>query len=379
VSGTREFWRELERMVAGGGDGALVTVARAEGSAYQREGAKLLFRAGAEPIGTISGGCLEADLFEHCRAATERGEPCLVRYETGSGSDTLFGAGTGCQGTVELLIEPIATWRGPAARALSSRIVRHLEQGRHLAIATLVRRNGEVPSRLPRLLLGAEGDTVAEAVEPAARDLLFGEARTALGDVSRRPSRTVERTVGEARCEILVDVIAPAPRLIVFGAGEDARPLVRIAAASGMDVAVVDWRRELVSADRLPDAGTLVCARPEAFPGGLSLDGRPAILLMTHNYSADGAALERLLSRAEPLSYLGILGPRSRTARLLSEAAPSQPGRALDIRSPAGLDLGADSPEEIALSIVAEMLAVRRRRSGRPLRELGEGEATRRR
>jgi xanthine/CO dehydrogenase XdhC/CoxF family maturation factor len=375
----RAVWRGLERLAAGGGEGALVTVAHTEGSAYQREGSKLLFREGVEPVGTISGGCLEADLFEHCRAAIRRGEPSLVCYNTGSSGDTLFGAGTGCQGTVELLIEPVALWRAPSARGLLSRITQCLERNRRLALATLIRRGGEVPPRLPRLVLGEENDIVGHEVEPALRDLLLGEARRALGDQSRRPSRKVERAIGGVPCEILVDVIIPAPRLIVFGAGEDARPLVRIAAASGMDVTVADWRRELLSADRLPEAGALVCVRPEEFPGGVSLDGRPAIVLMTHNYLADRAALERLLARPEPLSYLGVLGPRARTARLLAEIAAAAAGGVGEVRTPAGLDLGADSPEEIALSIVAEVLAVRRGRSGRPLSELGEGEAKRRR
>jgi len=379
VSRLRAVWQGLERLAAGGGEGALVTVAHTEGSAYQREGAKLLFCEGAEPIGTISGGCLEADLFEHCRAAIGRGEPSIVRYETGSGADTLFGAGTGCQGTVELLIEPIAQWRSPAARVAASLVTRHLEHGRRLAITTVIRRGGKLPSRLPRLLLGEAGDVAGEAAEPALRDLLLAEARRALGDESRRPSCKVERDLGGARCEILVDVVVAAPRLIVFGAGEDARPLVRIAAASGMDVIVVDWRSELLSADRLPEAGKLVCSRPEEFPGTTSLDERPAIVLMTHNYLADRAALERLLARPELLSYLGILGPRARTARLLGEIAAPARGRVGEIRTPAGLDLGADSPEEIALSIVAEVLAVRRQGSGRPLSELSEDEAKRRR
>jgi xanthine dehydrogenase accessory factor len=379
VSGVGEIWRALERLAAEGGDGALVTVAHTERSAYQREGAKLLFREGAEPLGTISGGCLEADLFEHCRAAMTRGEPDLVRYDTGSLDDTLFGAGTGCQGTVELLIEPLVCWREPAARALASAVVRDLALGRRLVIATLIRRDGTVPRRLPRLLVGSEGEPLGDTVERALRERLLGEARAALGDRSRRPSRKVERTIAGSRCEILIDVVLPAPRLIVLGAGEDARPLVRIAAESGMEVAIVDWRRELVSPERLPEAAARLCARPEEFPGGLSLEGRPAVLLMTHNYLADKAALERLAARPEPLSYLGVLGPRSRTARLLSELFPGDRARTLDVRTPAGLDLGADSPEEIALSIVAEMLAVRRGGSGRPLREIGESEATRRR
>src|SRR5258706_16247726 len=101
----RDLWSELERVARGGTEGALVTITETEGSAYQREGTKMIFLEGAEPIGTISGGCLETDLFEHCRAAIGRGEPAIVRYVNGTERDVVFGTGSGCEGTIEMLIE----------------------------------------------------------------------------------------------------------------------------------------------------------------------------------------------------------------------------------------------------------------------------------
>src|SRR5262249_55683490 len=122
---------------------------------------------------------------------------------------------------------------------------------------------------------------------------------------------------------------------------------------------------ELLTEKRLPDAESLVLQRPEAFPGKVSLAGSPAVILMSHNYLGDRAVLERLIASKAAISYLGMLGPRQRTKRLLGEVDATS----TDVHTPAGLDIGADTPEEIALSIVAEMLTVRRRASGRPLRD----------
>lgn len=371
----REVWSALARLVESGGEGALVTIVDTAGSAYQREGAKMLYRESAEAVGTISGGCLEADLFEHCRSAIGAGEPRLVRYAAGSDRDILLGVGTGCQGTIELLIEPVANWRLPAERALLAEMLRRVDGDRRFALATLLRRGEGMPGRhLPRLLVDASGEALGAVEDRTLRDALLDAARAAVADGSRRPSHKSERICAESRCEIFIDVVTPPARLIVFGAGEDARPLVRIAAASGLRVTIADWRPDLLDAARFPEADARVCLRPEEFPGEISLAGGAALVLMSHNYLADRAVLERLLQRGETPNYLGVLGPRSRTARLLSEIAPHgrAAGTAEQIRTPAGLDIGADTPQEIALSIVAEILAVRRRRSGRALRETSE-------
>lgn len=367
----REVWSDLDRLVDGDREGALVTVVHTDGSAYQREGAKMLYRASAEPVGTISGGCLETDLFEHCRSAIDTGEPRLVGYATGSDHEVLLGVGTGCQGRIELLVEPVAGWRAPGERAMVREILHRIDADRRFVLATVLRQGEGMPARrLPRLLVDGDGKALGAVGDPAVRAALLDAARAALVDGSRRPSHKSERACAESRCEIFVDVIVPPVRLIVLGAGEDARPLARIAAASGFRVSVVDWRPDLLDAARFPEASAVTLLRPEAFPGEISLGGA-AVLLMSHNYLADREALERVLASAEAPGYLGVLGPRSRTKRLLSEIVPR--GRAAEtaaeIRTPAGLDIGADTPEEIALSIVAEILAVRHKRGGRALRE----------
>ena len=369
----RDVWDVLDRVTREGAEGALVTITETRGSAYQREGTKLVFLEDEEPIGTISGGCLEADLFEHCRRQIAKREAAIVTYENGTERDLLFGTGSGCEGTIEMLIEPLALWRTNEARELVVAIRRTIDDGRRLAVATVLRRGEEPMVVRARLVVDSAGATFGGIENATLRERLLAEASASIAGDARRPSHKTEIVCDDARYEALIDVVTPAPRLVVFGAGEDARPLVRIAAATGMRVTVVDWRRELLQSKRLPDAESLIEQRPEDFPGEVSLAGSPAVMLMSHNSLADRAGLERLVADATPVSYLGVLGPRARTARLLGEvgaASPRAKERVAEVRTPAGLDIGADTPEEIALSIVAEMLAVRRHASGRPLREI---------
>jgi xanthine dehydrogenase accessory factor len=356
------IWLELRRWIERGEDGALVTVVRTAGSAYQREGTKMLFRSSGEAVGTISGGCLEADLYEHCRTAIAREEVKTVSYSAGGMMDSIFGVGTGCLGTIDVLVEPLAGWRTARARALIGEIGRRIEERSSFVVATLLPTTA-MPAALERWIVDRSG-SVASSVDRPIAPALADLAVAALAAEARRPSRHVALETGGA----LLDVFVPPQRLVLFGAGEDARPLASIAAEIGMEVTVADWRKELLVADRFPDASALVCLRPEAFPGGISLGDRPAVVLMTHNYEADRLVLERLAASRAALSYLGVLGPGSRTERLLGElAAVNADAARLAIRTPAGLDVGADTPAEIAISIVAEILSTRKRATGRPL------------
>ncbi len=358
------IWLELGRLVEREEPGALVTITRTAGSAYQREGTKMLFRASGEGVGTISGGCLEVDIFERCRAVLDTGTARIVTYTPESMIDTVFGFGSGCLGTIDLLIEPTEAWRQGRARQMLDEICRRVRAGERFGVLTLLRENDQVSLPLRRVLIDSRRE-LAEGDAWVPRAILEG-AIAAVTAADRRPSRNL-RESGKARSsEALIDVFVPPQRVILFGAGEDARPLAAIAAHAGMEVSVVDWRPELLRSERFPEGTALYCLRPEDFPGDVSLAGAPAVVLMSHGYEADRAVLEFLLKKAPSLGYLGVLGPRSRTARLFEDLGIEGPLAAI-ARTPAGLDVGADTPEEIALSIVAEILAVRKQRSGVPL------------
>jgi len=366
------IWLELGRLVESGEPGALVTITRTAGSAYQREGTKMLFRGSGESAGTISGGCLEVDIFERCRAVLDGGTARIVTYTPESMIDTVFGFGSGCLGTIHLLIEPTEAWRVGRERQMLDEICRRVRAAERFGVLTLLREGERLSLPLRRVLIDSRRE-LAEGDAWVPRAILEA-AIAAVTATDRRPSRNLRESVNGRSIEALIDVFVPPQRVILFGAGEDARPLAAIAAQAGMEVAVVDWRPELLRAERFPEGTALRCLRPEDFPGDVSLVGSPAVVLMSHGYEADRAVLQYLLKEAPSLGYLGILGPRSRTLRLLEDLGMEERGATI-ARTPAGLDLGADAPEEIALSIVAEILAVRKRGSGVPLAPAPTGRA----
>ncbi|MEA2626257.1 MAG: xanthine dehydrogenase accessory factor [Candidatus Binatota bacterium] len=352
VRRVRDIWLDIAEALDGAAPAALATILRTSGSAYQREGAKLLYRTPADVTGAISGGCLEMDVRERCGRVAATGISEVARYVTG-GAESVFGVETGCQGTIEVLIEPIDAWRNDAARAIVIEVSRRIHRGDSAVVLTVLERDGE------RVRVADRGLDDAIDRFPEAKSLAAG-GRAGVVPLS-------------AGREAFVDVVRPALRLVVFGAGEDVRPLVAIAAEVGMAVTVVDRRPGLLTRERFPAADALVS--PEEAP----LEGRPAVVVMTHEYAEDRGILEKLLGHSSEPAYVGVLGPRDRTRRLIEELAAMagvEHRRLEAIRTPAGLDVGARSPAEIALSIVGEILALDRQRTGVPLRDLvGRGMA----
>lgn len=342
-----------------GAPAVLATVVRVEGSAYRRPGARMLRLDDGRLVGLLSGGCLEADLAERGREVAASGTATLASYDARHDADLVFGLGSGCNGRIDVWIEPLP----------------ETSEGGHLAF-------------LGRTIAAGETAFVATVLAPprlAGRRLWWSESGTASGTVSdpalaarlhaailaQRPSRrhqTVMVEDGPAPLELLVERIRPFPRLAVFGGGPDARPVARLALELGFDVTVVDHRPAFVRPERFPGARVLLAEAGSA-PAGLGrLD---AALVMSHHFGHDRDTLGRLL--AAPPRYLGVLGPRARTARLLHELAKEGivPDAATRPRlfAPVGLDLGAETPEEIALSILAEIQAVLAGRHGGSLRD----------
>jgi len=352
---------------------ALATVVHVEGSAYRREGAKLLLTPRGEMIGSISAGCLEGDVLEWTRHVLERGEPVLRRYDLTSEDELVWGFGMGCSGKIDVLIEPLSLVQPYLERA------RHLfEQERAVALATLV----EVPgnSGLPlgaKRLIPAEGQpfgtlgdaTLDAAVERDARALLAsGRSKTVTYDPAQLGGHCASWT-DVAR--VFIDCFRPLPQMIVFGAGADAVPLVRLAKEAGFRVTVVDHRPRFVTPERFPWADRLVLAHPEDAPEHLALTAETSVVLLTHNFHVDAKLLAWLLK--SPARYIGVLGPKERRELLLrnlrEHGIELSPEDVQKLYAPVGLDIGAEGPEQIALSIVSEILAVKNRRAGTFLRD----------
>ncbi len=343
----RDIVAAFEALAARGEGGVLATVVDVEGSTYRRPGARALLLPDDELVGVISGGCLEGDLLERARDVRASGAAVRVCYDHRGQDDLLWGLGLGCAGRVDVLLQPVSR----AAPGPMLRLREALASGEPRALATVIAREGELAP-----LLGAEVELgAAERAELLAR----GGAR-----VRWREGRG-------HRVELLEELLEPAVPLLVFGAGPDVVPVVRLASALGFAVSVVDPRPALARPERFPGAErVLACAPEEVGERGL-VGARSIALVMTHHYLHDQAYLGFLLGT--PVRYVGVLGPKQRTEDLLrdlrEQGVVPAPEVLERIHGPAGLDLGADGPEAIALALLAEIQAVLAGRSGGPLRD----------
>lgn len=347
----------IESLSAKGERMALATIVAVRGSTYRRPGARLLVPEEGAPIGNISGGCLEGDVADMARLVLREDKARLAGWDLTADDDAVWGLGLGCNGAIEVFIEP-ADRAAEVAHVLRTA----LEEERPICVATVL--ESEAPELVApgaRLVVKPDGhvegslghaDVDAEAIV-AARELL---------DAERSEIRTFMHGV-----RAFVEVLEPPLRLVLCGAGHDAIPLVRAAAGLGWQAIVVDDREAFLDAARFPEAhGFVRVEEPGQVAGAAPIDERTFVVVMTHNFLRDEAYLRALLPT--PAAYIAMLGPAARTQRVLMDLADEgveigEDNRAR-IHAPAGLDLGAEGPEEIAQAIVAEIVAVRRGREG---------------
>lgn len=357
---TAEILSRLAELTASGGRAALATVVGVAGSGYRRSGAKFLVEETGATLGSVSGGCLEADVREVANAVLETGAPSLRHYSTGVDEDAVSGLGLGCNGLVDIFIQ--AATQGPLAELTAP--LRELLAGEApFALLTVVDGEGLGATRvLGPEGLGSEGVTHG-SLGSAELDRLAAEQARGLLPGGRSAVRTV------AGRRIFVEVLPPPPHLVVCGAGDDARPLVAYAADAGFRVTLVDHRPALLEPAWFPQASQRLLALP-GDPGiVLPPAGRSLAVVKTHSLAHDREWARRLLAAGLP--YVGMLGPRERTETILREigAGRAETGR---VFGPVGLDLGADGPRQVALSIVAELLAFTAQREPRHLSERKE-------
>ena len=390
----------IERLAASpsGQACALATLVHVDGSSYRGVGARALALPDGDTIGLISGGCLEGDLLARAGEVLADGRARTVRYDSNAPEDAWLGLGLGCNGVVDVLLERVqASDAVPAGRYLPL-----LEQarrgGRRSALATVYRspEAGETGARLA-LVEGpppAGGAPVADApaagasaagvpaagapAPPQPRLHDFGPLRPALREALARDlsalldggrSHSATYQVDGAPVQVLLELVEPPLALTVCGAGPDAEPLVTLAANLGWAPVVFDHRAAFARPERFPGASRVLSGAREEFGAAAPPRAGEVAVLMTHSYPTDLAYLEQLAPRN--LRYIGVLGPRRRLERLLEELGARAPAAAA-LYGPAGLDIGADTPAEIALSIVAEIRAVLAGRGGAPLRERPE-------
>lgn len=333
---------------------ALATVVRVVGSSYRKPGARMLVSLQGRVAGSVSGGCLERDVISKARAILLGGTTELAVYDTTDQDDMAFGASLGCEGRIEILIQllaPGADW--PLAAEAAS--VAESRQAR--ALVTIYRADDpDWPGR------SGPVEAVPEMWRLAVRDAADPVLATG------KPA-TIEFDQGG----LLVERLTPPTRLVIFGAGHDVPPLVRLARELGHHVTVVDRRADFAEPARFPAADAVLHLRPYEIEAAGLLAGDTAAVIMNHHYETDAELLARLVGR--PLAYLGVLGPRRRTLKILREARGQgctfTPEDVERLHAPVGLDLGSDTPEQIALCILAELQAVLIGRSAGPLRQRG--------
>lgn len=342
----------------------LATVVGVSGSGYRRPGARMAVLEGGRRLGSVSGGCLEADICRRGWWLTESG-PAVVAYDT-AGDDADEGVGSpyrlGCGGTVRVLVERVEP--GPEPGDWSD-LRERLARGEAAAVVTVTAARGAFPAAVgARWVVAADGRGAAGPTAPGLPAAVRADALQALRDGR---SRAAAYAAGGGRGEVLIEVVRPPTRLAVFGSGPDVAPVVRFAKQLGWRVTVADRRPPAALAGRFPDADVVLSVDP-ADPGAPALVPFDAGVVMTHSYPDDLAWLRLVLAAAVP-RYVGVLGARHRTERLVRDLRGGGVDAAGRLFGPVGLDIGADAPAEIALAVVAEVRAVLAGRAGGHLRD----------
>ena len=368
-------WRELENS---GSDYVLATVVAVQGPSYRKPGALMLLTPEGRRVGTISGGCLEAEVASRAWWLTTNG-PTLQRYSTAD-DDGDRPYGSGCGGTVFLLLE-----RRSTATPLLTTLERAFDRRIPLAVATIL----EGPHIGRRAFAGLRHE---ESAELKANDRPDDESlrNFACRAMASRESMENRIVLDDINTRAWADYRPARPALWIFGAGDDAQPLLRLAKELGWFVSVADGRSHLITRERFPRADQLTVLPIKDLPAILSNDSmttfngihpEDAAIVMTHSFEQESKILACMLELQMRPAYIGVLGPQRRTRELLIEAGhllnfPAtsitlQADRWLDdLHAPTGLDLGAESPETIALSVLAEIQKVRTSTTALPLRSI---------
>lgn len=353
---TRALLGALRDALGRGQQAAIATVVGVHGSAYRREGTRMLVLDDGAQVCMLSGGCLEAEVVEVALDVIRTGVPTVTHYDLSE--DATWGLGIGCGGSVDVRVERVDAHDPVTAAWLSA-----LEAGR--AAALIVPLHGEGRALV---LPGAEGMDaevpVAEVLGTLSGDLHAPAVAAALERLGSREPRAATLTLpgadGADGTPVFIDLSSPPPQLVLYGAGHDAMPLSAQAHALGYDVHVIDPRGAYLTPGRFPGA-TLHDLSPEEL-AAFTPSPRAHLIVMNHHVDRDRICLRHALeSGAE---YVGVLGPRSRALDLLAtlegEGVTFTDAQLSRLRSPIGLRLGAEAPEEVALSILAELMAWRR-------------------
>ena len=332
---------------------ALATLTRTRGSTFRRPGTRMLVLGDGNVVCELSGGCPQRDIVARAQEVIASTLPRLIQYNADSGLDVLLEMG--CGGELEVLIEPLAT-----ANALGfiDALAQCLGERRCAWLATLFAVDGMVT--MPQRMLWCERDVLHDDIaDPALTRSIIDAVTPATG----KRTTTLRLPSARGTVDVLVEPVEPPHALVVIGSSAAARALLPLARALGWQTTLVDHDPARLQATQLPAGLHAVCATPASLCSALPLDAQSSVVVMTHNLEQDIAYLAAL--QGAPVSYLGALGSRERVGRMRDHPALA----GLHVHAPAGLDIGSETPEEIALAIAAEIMAVINKRDGGRLRD----------
>lgn len=328
----------------------LATVVDVQGSSYRLPGAKMLILENGETFGTVSGGCLEADVLERAKNVLETGEPQVFIYDTTNDQDSVFSLNMGCRGVIRILLEVVGSKMWHLG-------LHHYKLFSEEYLATFIDAGGKYPI-CTRSSFDIHGQGSSEIDEEDYKIL----QKEIYDHWENKLSYTKNFEFGE----IFIEYLAPPIKLILFGAGADVVPVTDFAKKIGWNVTVIDHREKVATKERFPNADKIFISRPEEISNKLNFEENSVYLSMTHNYEHDKKILKTLLK--SEATYIGSLGPKRRSENMLKEfddeGLEFSDDELSKLYSPVGLDIGADTPESIALAIIAEIQAVIKKRNG---------------
>jgi xanthine dehydrogenase accessory factor len=337
----------------------LATVVKTQGSTYRRPGARMLVASAEDQVGMVSGGCLENDIVHHIKQSKDSTQPFVITYDINAHEDLTWGFGLGCEGVVHVLVESLLqSQRVHPMEFIEGCFERH-QSG---VLATVFCQEGLADVKIgDRLALSADGTLISDITNLRLHQEIAIAAQTAW---KSQQSQSLACPLPGGTVKALIEVIQPQTSLVIFGAGRDAIPLVQFAKALGWYVTIVDCRSLDSTRDRFAHADRVILTRRDCLLNAVQIDPKSASVIMTHNYFDDLAALNRLSNSSA--RYIGMLGSQQRIQRLIDDATTPAKDR---LHAPIGLDIGAETPEEIAIAIIAEIQTVLAQRSGCSLRD----------
>jgi len=363
----RDIIKAFDKAQKSGKQTALATVVHVEGSSYRRPGARMLIEDDGQLTGAISGGCLEGDALRKALLVMTEKRSRLVTYDTMDDDDAKFGVGLGCNGIIQVLIEPIDISNPDNPIQYLKKLN---EKRQTTALVTLFSlQDRKDPQYGTCLLLKEDGDLVQNV--PVLKDFLLADANEAM---INQNSSFKNYTSDDHNITAFIEIIKPPVSIIIIGAGNDVVPVVNMADILGWETTVIDGRANYAKQERFVSACQVLVAKPENVLEQIAIDEHTVFLLMTHNYNYDMSMLRQLLGKN--VTYIGMLGPKKKRERMLNELKDEGSNfteqQLSVLHSPVGLDIGAETSEEIALSILAEIKAMFANKDVQSLRKIKE-------